>query len=115
MEMNWVSQKAHFIIESVMTASLHAQLKAKMAPEPVPDGPAPPAPPNELGRPADPLGGVSVLSHSFCRAASGLEEVDGADDVGTTGAADGADGADESPSNMEESALRLERSVGVRL
>lgn len=82
--MNWVSQKAHFMIESVMTASLQAQLKAKMAPglvavlptEPPLAPPPPPllpldppallvAPPNELGRPLDDGLLVSVLSQSF--------------------------------------------------
>ena len=101
MEMNCVSQKAHFMMESVMMASLQAQLKAKMAPGPLADDPALAdpapdpleAPPNELGRlPLAP--DVSVLSQSFCRAASGLDDVPPADEP-------------DSPSNMEERALRL--------
>lgn len=83
--MNGVSQKAHFMIESaVTTASLQAQLKAKIAPGvgPVPGPLAPtalplpgaivlPEPEVDLDAPL-PLGPrVSVLSQSFCRAASG--------------------------------------------
>lgn len=61
------------MIESVMTASLQAQLKAKMAPGPlvVTDDGVPPPPPaaplapdSELGR-TEPLLDVSVLSHNF--------------------------------------------------
>jgi hypothetical protein len=76
-EMKGVSQKAHFIIESdVITASLHAQLKARIAPGVVPafDG--------ILFVLALTLEfdveecvrlfvWVSVLSHSFCKAANG--------------------------------------------
>ena len=124
--MNWVSQKAHFMIESVITASLQAQLKAKIAPgfvpalpAELPDPPLPPpppllpAPPREFGRPLDDGLCVSVLSQSFCRAASGLNPPP--DEVPPE---DGA-AAEERPSNMDERALRLDRagwtSVGVWL
>lgn len=57
MEMNCVSQKAHFIIaESVITASLQAQLKANMAPGLLVDGPLLLPPPlDEPALPAVPL------------------------------------------------------------
>lgn len=76
MEMNGVSQKAHFMMESELTtASLQAQLKARIAPgvllvEVVVSGTGvEPCGAERLGR-----GGgwwVSVLSQSFWRAARG--------------------------------------------
>ena len=119
MEMNCVSQKAHLMMDdlSVMTASLQAQLKAKMSPAlaatlasddpPPPDEepPLPPAPeeaPIELGR--DDGLCVSVLSQSFCRAARGLPPPPpppvAAPDAVLVGT---------NPSNMDDSALRLDR------
>lgn len=87
LEMKGVSQKAHFMMESaVTTASLQAQLNARIAPGAVPEpGPAAPTPPLPAavarpdavpGPPPDraalPLGPlVSVLSQSFCSAANG--------------------------------------------
>ena len=132
-EMNWVSQTAHFMMDSVMTASLQAQLKAKIAPgfvatmpsAELPNPPLPPpllpleppallpAPHREFGRPLDDGLLVSVLSHSFCRAASGLNSP--ADEV--VPPEDGAAAEEDSPSNMDERALRLDQagwtSVGV--